>query len=70
MARAGMYHHAGCLVEHEQIHIFEKNFQGNRFRFVTTLLRRRFDHFNNISGPDRITRPDRAAVSPNKSLPD
>ncbi len=55
IARAGMHHHSGRLVDHEQIIVFEQDRERDRFRLRLDLGRRWNFDLNDIIRAHRLT---------------
>ena len=62
VAGAGMNDQARRLVDYDQVFIFIKNIEGNRFRLIVDLFRRRLVYFNAIAGAHKIARAGGGAI--------
>ena len=62
MASARMNDQPRWLVDYDQVFIFIKNIEGNRFRLIVDLFQRRLVHFNAITGAHKIARPGSGAI--------
>jgi hypothetical protein len=57
MARPRVHDQPGRLVENEEIVVFKKNIQRDRFRLVVVFLRWRLAQVDPISRVDEVARP-------------
>lgn len=64
---ARMYDQTGRFVQDEEIIVFKKNFERDRFRLIVDLFRRRLAKIDKIAGAHEIARPGRFAVTANES---
>ena len=64
---ARMYDQTGRFVQDEEIIVFKKNFERDRFRLIIDLFRRRLAKIDMIAGAHEIARPGRFAVTANES---
>ncbi len=59
---ARMNNQPGRFVYHDQVFIFIKDLERNRFRLIVDLFWRRFVYFNAIAGAHEIARPGGGAI--------
>ena len=62
VAGARMNNETGWFVDHDQVLIFEKNIERNRFRLIVDRFRRWLVYFNAIAGAHKIARTGRGAI--------
>ena len=62
VARTGMNHQTGWLIDHNQVVIFVKNIDWDGLGLMVDLFRGWFVDLDAVSGADEITRPGGRAV--------
>src|SRR2546428_10872015 len=67
---AGMNNQAVRLVDDNEIVVFEKDVERDRFRLIVDLLRRGFGQFDFVAAAHEIARPRRGAIASHESAPD
>ena len=70
VAGAGMHNQTRRFIYDDEIVVFEKDGERNRFGLIVDLLRRRLVQFNFVAAAHEITRPRRRAIAPDEPAPD